>query len=158
MKKLLCSLLLLVILVTLTITPTSYTYAGPPRVTPIVYLNNQKLDCDALVFYRYAFISFRDIFSQFDMDIDWNQATQTVTANTKDGSTTIVLKNASQTVYINGKPVQVASAPFIDGDTLFVNLRVVSEALGAKVQYVKATPNHGQYNTPAASIYITTKQ
>ncbi|WP_322906302.1 copper amine oxidase N-terminal domain-containing protein [Paenibacillus campi] len=158
MKKLLCSLLLLVILVTLTITPTSYTYAGPPRVTPIVYLNNQKLDCDALIVDYYAFISFRDIFSQFDMDIDWNQATQTVTAKTKDGSKTIVLTNASKTVYINGKPLHVVSAPFVGGDTLFVNLRVVSEALGAKVQFVKAAPNHGQYNTPASSIYITTNQ
>ncbi|WP_322906300.1 copper amine oxidase N-terminal domain-containing protein [Paenibacillus campi] len=158
MKKLLCSLLLLVILVTLTITPTSYTYAGPPRVTPIVYLNNQKLDCDAIIVNDSAMISFRDIFSHFDVNINWDQATKTVTATTKDGSTTIILTNASQTVYINGKPLTVIQSPTVVGDTLFVNLRVISEALGAKIQFVKASPNHGQYNTPAPSIYITTKQ
>ncbi|WP_322924387.1 copper amine oxidase N-terminal domain-containing protein [Paenibacillus campi] len=159
MKKLLGSLLLLVLLGTIIVTPTSYMLAASPStITPIVYVNNQKLDCDAVISNDSAMISFRDIFSHFDVNINWDQATKTVTATTKDGSTTIILTDASQTVYINGKPLKVIQAPVVDGDTLYVNLRVISEALGAKVQFIKAAPNYGQYDTPSSSIYITTKQ
>ncbi|WP_322924391.1 copper amine oxidase N-terminal domain-containing protein [Paenibacillus campi] len=159
MKKSLISMILLFLLFSIMIAPTSYTYATTPPFVPTVYVNKQKLNCDAFIAVTgVAMVSFRDIFTPFNMNVHWNQATQTVTATTKDGSKTIVLTNAAQTVYINRKPLKVAQAPVIDGDILYVNLRVISESLEANVQFVKPSLNHGQYDVVAPSIYITTKQ
>jgi len=159
MKKSLCSLILLIALCTIALAPTSYMYAANvSTITPIVYVNKQKVDSDAYIANGYAMISFRDIFSQFDMNVDWNQATKTVTATSKDGSQKIVLSNASPVIHVNGKSIKVAQAPALEGNILYVNLRVISEGLGANVQFIKSTPNHGQYHTSSSSIYITKKK
>lgn len=66
-------------------------------------------------------------------EVQWNQATQTVTAT--KGSTVIKLVIGKSTATINGKIVTLAAkAEVINGSTM-VPLRFVAEALGAKVSW-----------------------
>ncbi len=119
---------------------TSQTYASNAPVIPTIIVNNQTFKSHALISYAgYAMISFRDIFNKYDMDVQWNQSNQTVTAKTKDGTKSFVLKANSNTAYINGKSYDLAQSPFVQNGVLYVNLRFISEALGATVQYQKAT-------------------
>jgi len=116
------------------------TYASNTPIIPTIMLNNQTFKSHALISYAgYAMISFRDIFTTYDMDVQWDQSNQTVTATTKDGTKSFVLKANSNTAYINGKSYDLAQSPFVQNGVLYVNLRFISEALGATVQYQKAT-------------------
>ncbi len=81
-------------------------------------------------------VPFRGIFQAFTMNVDWNQQTRSVTA-VKDGLT-ITMTLDSRTAYVNGDAVELTEAPRVNGDgLLLVNLRFISETLGAKVDYAK---------------------
>ncbi|MEW4371967.1 copper amine oxidase N-terminal domain-containing protein [Paenibacillus kandeliae] len=116
------------------------TYASNKPVIPTILVNNQTFKSHALISYAgYAMISFRDIFTKYDMNVTWDQSKQTVTATTKDGAKSFVLTANSNTAYINGKSYDLAQSPFVQNGVLYVNLRFISESLGATVQYQKAT-------------------
>lgn len=116
------------------------TYASNRPVIPTIFVNNQKFESHALISYAgYAMISFRDIFTKYDMEVNWDQSKQTVTAKTKDGMKSFVLTANSNTAYINNKSYDLAQSPFIQNGILYVNLRFISEALGATVQYEKSS-------------------
>lgn len=81
-------------------------------------------------------VPFRGIFQAFNMNVDWNQQTRSVTA-VKDGLT-ITMTLGSRTAYVNGEAVELTEAPRVNRDgLLLVNLRFISETLGAKVDYTK---------------------
>ncbi|RAP28591.1 hypothetical protein C2W64_04647 [Brevibacillus laterosporus] len=79
-------------------------------------------------------VPLRAIFEALGARVDWDEATQTVTAM-KDG-TTIKLTIGSKVAYKNGKKLNLdVPAQLFNGDTTMVPIRFVSEALGAKVAW-----------------------
>jgi hypothetical protein len=104
-----------------------------------VLVNGQQLKLDVTP----AFISgrllvpLRAIFAALGANIDWNDATQTVTAIR--GSITIRLTIGQKIAYKNGAPVTLdVPGRIINGRTL-VPLRFVGEALGCQVGWDDAT-------------------
>ncbi len=85
-------------------------------------------------------VPLRAIFEALGAKVDWDEATQTVTA-TKDNNT-ITLTIGSRVAYKNGEKINLdVPAQLFNGDTTMVPIRFVSEALGAKVgwdEYSKA--------------------
>lgn len=84
-------------------------------------------------------VPFRDLFGAFNMSVDWNQQTRTVTAK-KEG-VTIQLTIGSTTAYVNGEKQELLVAPVAVNGKTFVNLRFISETIGAQVQYQKVSPD-----------------
>ncbi|TPG71547.1 copper amine oxidase N-terminal domain-containing protein [Brevibacillus laterosporus] len=79
-------------------------------------------------------VPLRAIFEALGARVDWDEATQTVTAM-KDG-TTIKLTIGSKVAYKNDKKLNLdVPAQLFNGDTTMVPIRFVSEALGAKVAW-----------------------
>lgn len=79
----------------------------------------------------------RAIFESLGAAVEWDGATQTVTA-TKEGKT-VVLTIGSNIAYVNGVPVTLsAPAQLINGHTM-VPVRFVSEALGGAVEWNEAS-------------------
>jgi len=77
-------------------------------------------------------VPLRAIFEALGAKVEWDEATQTVTA-TKDNNT-IQLTIGSKVAYKNGKKINLdVPAQLFNGDTTMVPIRFVSEALGAKV-------------------------
>ncbi|HZG13391.1 MAG TPA: copper amine oxidase N-terminal domain-containing protein [Candidatus Bathyarchaeia archaeon] len=77
-------------------------------------------------------VPLRAIFEALGAKVEWDEATQTVTA-TKDNNT-IKLTIGSKVAYKNGEKIFLdVPAQLYNGDTTMVPIRFVSEALGAKV-------------------------
>ncbi|MEK5492165.1 copper amine oxidase N-terminal domain-containing protein [Paenibacillus sp. FSL R7-0297] len=89
----------------------------------------------------------RPIFEKYGMSIEWGNVTKTVTA-TKEG-TVIKLTHNSHDGVINGEKVALTQVPTLEpnNNIFYVNLRFISEALGAAVQWNKTNDD--------ASIYIS---
>lgn len=90
-------------------------------------------------------VPFRDIFARYDMEVKWDNAQKTVTASSKDGSNVIKLTQDSNDGYVNNKKYNLTQSPALVNGVLYVNLRFISESIGAKVNYDK----------PSLSVYIT---
>ncbi|MBE3650836.1 copper amine oxidase N-terminal domain-containing protein [Paenibacillus polymyxa] len=137
--------LIVVFLLVLTIFPTSI-YADGEAQRANIYINNEKLDFNALIAYSgVAMVPFREIFEQYDMKVSWDNTSKTVTASSQDGSIVIKLSQDNKTAYVNGKSYSLSQTPFLGENILYVNLRFISESIGAKVNYDK----------PSLSIHIT---
>lgn len=76
-------------------------------------------------------VQFAPIFRSLGISFSWNQQKQQVTA-TKNG-TQMILTAGSKTAYVNGSAVRMQRAPVSVNGNIFVPLRFVSEATGAKV-------------------------
>ncbi|MEK3718792.1 copper amine oxidase N-terminal domain-containing protein [Paenibacillus sp. FSL R7-0333] len=117
------------------------------REHPSIFINNEKLDIYANVTtLGTTLVPMRPIFEAYGMTVEWNNATKTVTA-TKD-DIIIQLTNNSFEGVVNGNKVVLTQAPSLEPDSniFFVNLRFISEALGAQVTWNKTAYN--------ASVYI----
>ncbi|MGW8957119.1 copper amine oxidase N-terminal domain-containing protein [Paenibacillus sp. NPDC055715] len=113
---------------------------------PTVYIDNEKIDFEAFISYGgTAMVPFREIFARYGMEVKWDNAQKTVTASSKDGSTVIKLTQDSNDGYVNNKKYNLTQSPALSGGVFFVNLRFISEAIGAKVNYDK----------PSLTIHIT---
>lgn len=122
--------------------------ASASRDFPEIYVNHEKLDIYAAVAtIGVTYVPFRPIFSKFNMTVNWDNTTKSVTAT--DGKTTIVLTNDSYTAYLNGKAVKLINPPFYNPENkrFYVNLRFVAESTGAVVNWSKSDTD--------ANIYIT---
>lgn len=79
-------------------------------------------------------VPMRAVFEAFGAKVDWDEATQTVTA-TKDGDV-IQLTIGSRIAYKNGEKITMdVPAILHNNETTMVPIRFVSEALGAKVSW-----------------------
>lgn len=116
------------------------------RVHPAIYINNEKLDLSASVTWLgTTLVPMRPIFEQYGMSVTWDNVNKSVTA-TKDGIT-IKLTHNSNDAYVNGEKKVLTQVPTLDEhNTFYVNLRFISEALGASVNWKKTADD--------ASIYI----
>jgi len=80
-------------------------------------------------------VPMRTILTQLGADVDWDAATQTVTAT--KGGTVVRLRIGSSFPTVNGSVMRIDQPGIIvDGRTL-VPLRFVSEALGVKVDWIE---------------------
>lgn len=82
-------------------------------------------------------VPFRSLFEHFGLKVNWDSATQTVTGT--KGGLTIRLTVGSKTAYVNGQMKELAVAPVIEDDNIFVPLRFVGEALGRHVSWDSAS-------------------
>ncbi|MCP3744678.1 copper amine oxidase N-terminal domain-containing protein [Paenibacillus sp. A3M_27_13] len=143
MKK---NMFVLVVVLFITSIFSTSIYAAGEAQRANIYVNNEKLDFNALIAYSgVAMVPFREIFEQYDMKVSWDNTSKTVTASSQDGSTVIKLSQDNKTAYVNGKSYSLSQTPFLGENILYVNLRFISESIGAKVNYDK----------PALSIHIT---
>lgn len=81
-------------------------------------------------------VPMRDIFEALGAQLQWNAASQTITAQ-KD-ATNIVLGINNRNALVNGQQVQLDQPPMLLGGRTFVPLRFVSEALNAQVGWNNA--------------------
>ncbi len=75
----------------------------------------------------------RAIAENLGADVDWDPATQKVTITTED--TVIEIFIGKTVAYINGEAVQLDTAAFIDNNRTYLQVRFVSEALNADVNW-----------------------
>lgn len=117
------------------------------REHPSIFINNEKVDIYANVTYvGTTLVPMRPIFEAYGMTIDWDNTTKTVTATKDDIS--IQLTHNIYEANVNGEKVKLNEAPVLSptNNVFYVNLRFISETLGAKVTWSKTSND--------ASIYI----
>lgn len=110
------------------------------REHPSIYINNEKLDIYAAVStLGTTLVPMRPIFEAYGMTVEWDNNTKSVTAT--KGETTIKLTHNSYDAYLNGKVVKLSQVPTLEPTrkTFYVNLRFISESLGAAVVWNKTT-------------------
>lgn len=78
-------------------------------------------------------VPYQQIFAELEAKQSWNGKTKTITAS--KGTRQVVLTVGKSIAVINGKKVQIEQPARIIGDRIMVPLRLVSEALGAKVSW-----------------------
>lgn len=103
---------------------------------PISILVNGKLisaDTAPMIQNDRTLVPMRTIFEALGADVQWDQATRTVTG-TKDGQE-VVLQIDNGVAKVNGQDVALDAAPTIINDRTVVPLRFVGEALGANVDW-----------------------
>ncbi|MDR1247296.1 MAG: DUF1266 domain-containing protein [Clostridiales Family XIII bacterium] len=82
-----------------------------------------------------AMIPIRSVAEHIGGRVDWEAATKTATITRAEKE--VRLRIGDKTAYINGEPMTLDAAPYIDSEGLtFLPLRFVSEALSQKVTYV----------------------
>lgn len=115
-----------------------------PLHKPItVSLNGEtpQLSSGAMLRNGQAFVPLRSIFSKLGAEISWDANTKTATVvQKKDGkdSLTITIDMKTGATKLDGKPVELQSAPFNIAGTAYLPLRFISETLGAKVDWQQA--------------------
>jgi peptide/nickel transport system substrate-binding protein len=137
-KRFLVFVLAILTIVALAVPPVSA--ARPEKKYPVTF-NGHPVTFDAEVqnINGSTFVPFRAIFEKMGASIEWDGATQTITATR--GNTTVKLSIGSTTAYVNGAAKELPGAPFIDPNSsrTMVPLRFVGEAFGAEVKYDEAT-------------------
>ncbi len=119
-----------------------------------VMINTQlvNFDVEPQLINDRTMVPMRKIFENVGAKVEWDEATQTVTAtrlvsdNWGIEETTVQLTIGSNKIKINGVEKEMDVAPIVINDRTLVPVRFISEALGAKVdwidekQLVKITP------------------
>ncbi|MDN5347044.1 MAG: hypothetical protein PWP65_608 [Clostridia bacterium] len=82
-------------------------------------------------------VPFRFIGEALGAKVDWEPSRQEVSYSL--GGRTIILKIGSTRARVNGQEITLPEAPRLVGDTTVVPLRLVSEQLGARVDWDEAT-------------------
>ena len=100
-----------------------------------VEINGQKLNSNAFIDSNSgtSLVPFRTIFETLGANVKWDQQTQTIIAN--KGNTLIRLKINDNYMFVNNTPKDIKIRPIIISGHTFVPLRVVSETLGADVNW-----------------------
>jgi hypothetical protein len=134
MKKFLIGLMTCVVLM-LPLSSVSADYFDDNAVN--VVLNGEPVEFSpkAIVHNGNTMVSFRQLFEAYGANVGWNQETRSVTAT--KGDITIKLTQDSFKALVNDKEYKLTQTPYIAKDTLLINLRFVSEALGAEVKWQK---------------------
>ena len=75
----------------------------------------------------------RDVFNKLGTDIEWNGQNGEVKYRNKNKSTTLTVGN--KLAVVDGKTVEMDAAPFEENDRVYIPARIISESLGAKVEW-----------------------
>lgn len=138
MKKIINILLV----ITMILAMFSITAAAEDNIT--IYVNEEMLQCDVAPYTENGrtMVPMRKIFEALDAKVDWEEATQTITA-TKD-DVEIILQINNSVMKNNGVDEALDVVPVIVGSSAFVPIRAVSQSLKADVEWL----DHNQ------SVYI----
>ncbi len=113
----------------------------PERIPMKVKFNGELMDFEneqlPMIKNGVTLIPLRVIFEALGAKVEWNQGTYTVTA-TKD-NTTIILSVGDTNAIVNGAVVKLELPSEIFNNKTMIPLRFVSEALGAKVDWINYT-------------------
>jgi len=126
-----CFLLVLVLFAT-------FSFAGLAQAAPRVVLDGQTLNFDVppTVENDRTMVPLRAIFEALDAEVNWDDATQTVTARRDNTELKLAIGGKA---FKNGTPVNLdVPAKIINGRTM-VPLRFVSETIGCQVSWDDAT-------------------
>ncbi len=99
----------------------------------VVYVNGDKLinDVVPVIVNDRTMLPIRIIAENLGADVDWNADLRKVIIS--KGGTTIEIYIDEYIAYINGDPVQLDAAAFIENDRTYLQVRFISETLGCKV-------------------------
>jgi hypothetical protein len=114
------------------------TYADSPKKNNIV-VNGVRLDSKQVPINQNGsiLVPLRLIFESLQAEVEYISSTRKIIGQ-KDGLT-IELQIGSITAYKNKQAVQLAQAPTIINNSVYVPVRFISEALGADVQWIAST-------------------
>jgi len=106
--------------------------------TPIVMLDGQQMQFEVppIIENGRTLVPLRAIFEAMGAQVDWNNATQTVTATR--GSTTVVLTIGSTSPTVNGQAWPLDVPAKIVSDRTLAPLRFIGEAFGGTVTWDEA--------------------
>jgi exopolysaccharide biosynthesis protein len=85
------------------------------------------------VYNEKTMVPFRGIFERIQAEFNWDNVNRVLTA--KKGKESIVLRPDNLIAEVNGEPVTLDVAPTIRDGHIYIPLRFVAEALGAKVTW-----------------------
>lgn len=111
----------------------SFSFANTSEIE--LYLNDEKVsfnDQPQLSNDR-VYVPLRGIFEAFEAQVEWNDATQTVTA--VKGDTEIKVTIGSKSAKKNGTNIMLEAVPYLSQKRTYVPLRFVGEAFGAHVNW-----------------------
>ncbi|GGN95438.1 copper amine oxidase N-terminal domain-containing protein [Saccharibacillus kuerlensis] len=109
-------------------------FASPANASVMqVSVDNKAVtfNTNPLVKENVTMVQVAPIFRSLAISFNWDQQKQQISA-VKNG-TKMILNVGSRTAYINGQPMRMPLAPTLINGNVFVPLRFVSEAAGAKV-------------------------
>ncbi|WLR51334.1 stalk domain-containing protein [Bacillus tianshenii] len=102
--------------------PNAYTAGGTHKLLAAPYVQNKR-----------TYVPLRFIIENFGATVEWEKKTEQITI--KDEQRTLIFTVNSKKVINNGAQTSIDAPPMIKNGTTFVPLRVISELLGAKVEY-----------------------
>lgn len=103
------------------------------EINVLVYGNKLVMDTQPVIIEGRILVPLRAIFEALGAEVNWDNATQTVTA-TKD-STTIIAKISSAQINVNNEIKTLDVPAQIINNRTLVPVRFISESLGAKVDW-----------------------
>lgn len=111
----------------------SLLFATPVLAAPTVELNGKPLAFEPTIENGRTLVPLRAIFEAVGATVDWDQDTQTATAN--KGSTKVLLSISSNIAEINGQPKILDVPAKIVNGRILAPLRFVGEAFGGIVEW-----------------------
>lgn len=117
--------------------PDSDSQSGSSTIRVHVNGHIVKFDKDPYIKNDTTLVGFRSVLEALGAEVDWDEATKTVTAS-KDG-TTIKLVIGDKTAYVNGEAAELLQAPEIEENSTMIPIRFISEQLGMTVSWDQST-------------------
>ncbi|WP_375102511.1 stalk domain-containing protein [Paenibacillus sp. RS8] len=109
----------------------------PVKKSIQVQLNNNEMELTMppLLLNNSTYVPLRGIFQQMGVNVRWDVPSRSVIAVKESTSTTIILNSVSGQTTVNGKVIATEQKPVFINDSVYVPLRLISEMLGAKVEW-----------------------
>lgn len=127
-----------------------------------VVVNGYALSGGAIDKYNHTFVPFRELFTELGLTVRYDAKSKKVTGT--KGKQNVTFTIGSKTATINGQKKTLQVAPFNSKGSVYVPLRVVSEATGSSITYIKNIDvvlvngpdfNGITYSSPNGDIKIT---
>ena len=137
MKRILVSLLAVILVLSMSVT-TAFGYSAtdvavtPGQSTATVDGEETTLDVPAKIINGRTMVPIRFVAENLGFEVEWNKADKTIAIG-ENGK--VVIKVGSATATVDGKTVALDSAPVIENGRTLVPLRFISESLGAEVNW-----------------------
>lgn len=120
----------------------AYMHDKPVRMQrPVsVWLNGEEaeLPSGVIIVNGQAFVPLRSVFDRMGAEVRWDGASRTVTIKheRKDGTATVMAFHfETGAATLNGREIELPNKPFIRFETSYLPLRIISENMGAKVEW-----------------------
>ncbi|WP_339316120.1 stalk domain-containing protein [Paenibacillus sp. FSL R10-2734] len=100
-----------------------------------VQLNNNEMELTMapLLINNSTYVPLRGVFQQMGVNVRWDVPSRSVVA--VKGSTTLILNSVNGQTTVDGKGIATDQKPVFINDSVYVPLRLISEMLGAKVEW-----------------------